>query len=116
MELTKQNIVQLLNTDNVHVIGRALVALNERQTADEQASKNTKYHNGQGFRPCHAHMGTSMAEFYTKCGYLTAKQQAYWQKPSGKTKSSRIGIYAGQLLKVALAKQAEKQLELQIED
>lgn len=103
---TKQSIVQLLKT-NDKAVARALVALNERQTADEQAAENTRYHNGRGFRPCHARMGTSMAQFYLKRGYLSPKQVAYWRHVQ-KDGKMRIEIYAGQLLEVAQVKEAAK--------
>lgn len=96
---TKDQIVQLLKT-NDKAVARALVVLNERQTVDEQATENTKYNNGRGFRPCHARMGTSMANFFQRRGYLTEKQIAYWRVPQADGKM-RIEIYAGQLLIVA---------------
>lgn len=105
MKLTKEMIVQMLATSD-KAVARALVALNARQTADEQVSENTKYDNGRGFRPCHARMGTSMATFYTKFGRLSPKQVAYWRKPM-KCGNMRIGIYAGQLLEVAAEKAAK---------
>lgn len=119
MELTITNIKALLETKNKHVIGRALVALNKRQTEDEQRIKITKYRNGRGFRPCHAHMGTSMANFYEERDSLTEKQIRYWTIPSQRTrkglggtrsdpKVSRISLYASQLLKVAQIKQGIK--------
>lgn len=98
---SKEEIVALLET-NDRAIGRALVRLNERQTTDEQSDEITKHRNGAGFRPCHARMGTSMANFFEKRGYLTAKQAAYWRKKD-KTGAMRIGIYAGQLIKVVAA-------------
>ena len=103
--MTKQDIIKLLAT-NDRAVARALVVLTERQTADEQASEDTKYLNGQGFRPCHARMGTSMAKFYERTGYLSPKQVAYWRKPQ-KDGKMRIAIYAGQLLEVAEAKKAQ---------
>jgi hypothetical protein len=104
MATTKEQIVHLLAT-NDKAVARALVALNARQTADERATENTKYNNGRGFRPCHARMGTSMAEFYLKRGYLSPKQVAYWRVPQSDGKM-RIEIYAGQLLIVAQEKAA----------
>lgn len=94
---TKEDIVKLLET-NDKAVARALVKLNEYQTADEQTAETTKHHNGAGFRPCHARMGTSMAKFYESRGYLSMKQIAYWRKRD-KTGAMRIGIYAGQLAK-----------------
>ena len=120
MELNIDYINKLLASGDKHVIGRALVALNERRTEDEQRIKTTKYRNGRGFRPCHAHMGTSMANFYNDRKHLTPKQITYWTKPTQMVKGnerdhmgrrlkvSRISIYAGQLLKVAEIKQGMK--------
>lgn len=105
MNLTSNDIIKLLET-NDKAVGRALVVLNERQTADEQTSESTKHHNGRGFRPCHARMGTSMAKFFEARGYLTAKQVAYWRQ-QGK-EGMRIGIYHKQLLEAAQLKAAAK--------
>lgn len=96
---TKDRIIELLRNNDV-AVARALVAINERQTADEQNQETTKYHNGQGFRPCHARMGTSMALFYKSRGFLSEKQVDYWRKIQ-KDGRMRIEIYAGQLLKIA---------------
>jgi hypothetical protein len=107
MSLTKEHIIDLLRT-NDKAICRALVVLNERQTADEQSQEMTRHHNNKGFRPCHARMGTSMANFFTRNGYLSPKQIAYWRKetPTGKM---RIEIYAGQLLEIAKEKSVKAQ-------
>jgi len=102
--MNKHYITQLLQNNDKAII-RALIVLNERQTRDEQASEDTKYNNGVGFTPADAKMGTSMAEFYTRRGYLTDKQLAYWKKPNRKG-VWRICKYAGQLLDAAIAKQA----------
>ena len=101
--LRRDSITNLLKTSNL-AVARALVALNDRQTFDEQAQEATTHHNGRGFRPCHARMGTSMANFFTKTGFLTPKQIAYWRKPS-KNGKMRIEIYVNQLIEVAKSKQ-----------
>lgn len=100
--MNKQDIVALLRV-NDKAIARALVALNARQTADEQVTEHTTHHNGRGFRPCHARMGSSMAKFYQRNGYLSPKQISYWRNHQRDGKM-RIEIYAGQLLDVAQAK------------
>lgn len=100
--LNKDTLVKLLAT-NDRAVARALVVLNEHQTRDEQVQENTKYLNGEGFRPCHARMGTSMAQFYLRRGFLTAKQVAYWRKPMADG-NMRIGIYWKQLALAAEAK------------
>jgi len=99
MAHTVESIRNLLAT-NDKAVARALLALNARQTQDEQITEHTKHHNGRGFRPCHARMGTSMAKFYQRNGYLSPKQIAYWRKPD-RTGTPRIAIYARQLLQVA---------------
>lgn len=104
MELNKSNIVNLLE-ENDRAIGRALVVLLQNQTHDEQISENTKYLNNKGFRPCHARVGTSMATFYKRNGYLTPKQISYWRRRD-KTGAMRIGIYWKQLIKAAEEKKA----------
>ena len=99
MTHTVDSIRSLLMRNDT-AVARALMALTARQTFDEQRSETTKHDNGRGFRPCHARMGTSMAKFYERNGYLSPKQLAYWRRPM-RDGSPRITIYAGQLLKVA---------------
>ena len=101
--LTKEYIVNLLRTKDV-AIARALVALNARQEEDERVAQNTIHRNGAGFRPCHAQIGSSMANFYTKNKFLSQKQIQYWRTPQ-KDGKMRIEIYANQLLRIAMEKQ-----------
>lgn len=102
--LTGTDIVKLLET-NDKAVCRALVVLNQRQTTEEQHAQATRVHNMRGFRPCHARMGTSMAEQYNAKGYLSPKQIAYWRVPMKKG-GMRIAIYWKQLLAEAHAKAA----------
>lgn len=102
MKLTKNEIVALLAT-NDKAVARALVVLNARQTRDEQQTQDTRHANGIGFKPCHARMGTSMAEFYSRNGYLSPKQIAYWRKPDARG-TMRIACYWRQLIEAAEAK------------
>lgn len=104
--LSKFEIVRLLET-NDKAVARALVVLNNNQTADEQSQEMVKYRNGQGFRPCHARMGTSMAQFFQARGYLSPKQIAYWRRPD-KNGGMRISIYWRQLAEAAVAKAAKQ--------
>jgi hypothetical protein len=97
--MDKAAIIELLKT-NDKAIARALIVLNERQTAYEQSAESTVNANGVGFTPADARMGTSMAQFYAKRGYLTEKQLAYWKKPNVRG-VWRICKYAGQLLDIA---------------
>lgn len=97
--LTKAALVAKLETDD-RWVARAVVALNKRQTHDEVAAEMTKYTNNRGFRSCDARMGTSMAQFYSRNGYLTPKQVAYWRKRQ-RNGVMRIAVYANQLLSIA---------------
>jgi hypothetical protein len=108
--LTKDSIAQLLST-NDKAIARALLVLNERQTADEQVNQSTRVQNGRGFTPADAFMGTSMANFYAKFNRLSEKQLAYWKKPNTKG-VPRIAKYAGQLLEAAQMKKAPVQKQV----
>lgn len=107
----REQIEQVLSRKDkvgMHAIGRALVHLKNRQTADEQRSQDTKHANGMGFQPTHAKIGTSMAEFYEKRGFLSPKQVAYWQGETMKVKKPRICRYAGQLVEEAIKKREAK--------
>lgn len=102
---TKESIVTLLKTRDV-AVARALVALKNRQTLDEQSSDATMHRNGMGFRPCDAYMGTEMAKFYESKGYLTEKQLSYWRSPT-KSGKMRIEVYANQLLSIVKENQRD---------
>lgn len=106
--MTKDEIIALLERNDT-AIARALVVLNERQTQDEQNSKDTRDHNGRGFRPCDAFMGTSLANFYTAKGFLTPKQLNYFKKKNAKGKM-RIACYARQLVEIAEEKARLKKI------
>jgi len=111
---TKAEIIELLKT-NDRAVARALVVLNERQTATERSAETTINDNGVGFTPADARMGTSMAQFYTKFGRLSPKQIAYWRKPNVRG-VPRICKYAGQLLEIAEQKaRAAKMMEPKVQ-
>ena len=101
----RSTITKLLET-NDRAVARALVVLNQRQTADEQQAEQTKYTNGRGFRSCDARMGTSMAQFYERNGYLSPKQLAYWRKRQ-RNGVMRICVYANQLADIANQKHVD---------
>lgn len=104
LKVLKSQIIKALAT-NDRAIGRALVVLNNRQTTGEQQTQATREHNGRGFQPAHAYMGTSMAKFYQRTNYLSPKQLAYWRKPNAKG-DMRIARYWRQLAEAAIAKAA----------
>jgi hypothetical protein len=103
MELNQNTVVELLR-NNDKAIGRALLVLKRNQTSDEQREENTKYRNNKGFRPCHARMGTSMANFFEKHGKLSEKQTSYW-RVRDVNGNMRIAIYWKQLIEAAENKQ-----------
>lgn len=107
MQHTKESIVNLLMT-NDKVVARALVVLNNRQTASERRHGVVIDKNNAGFKPCHALRGTSMAEFYLKRGYLTPKQIAWWREATDSGKP-RITVYWRQLLEEANIKLKQRQ-------
>lgn len=99
-KFTKEYIQAVLLRDDavgMHAVGRALVLLNRRQTFAEQRSKEVLRHNGVGFTPTDAELGTDMANFYTRNNYLTPKQLQYWRKPNVQG-IPRIAKYWKQLL------------------
>lgn len=106
--LRKEDIVPIL-ARNDKAVARALVILFNNQTNTEQNSEQTINRNGEGFRPCHARMGTSMAQFYLRKGYLTPKQVAYWRKPMA-CGNARIAVYWKQLAIAAEAKKATQKV------
>lgn len=84
----------------VKVIGRALVALLNRQVADEQRTAQTRLHNGQGFQPADAYSGTLTAKYFLKHGTLLEWQVEKWAKPTS-TGLPRIVKYSRQLNEIA---------------
>ena len=82
-------------------VGRALLALRQRQTYSERDSKMTTDANGRGFSAYDAAIFTSMAEFYRDRGYLTAGQLKWLRSGTEKRPAPRINKYAAQLADIA---------------
>ena len=82
------------------IIGRALVALLNRQTASEQNSAATLEHNNIGFAGCDAKGGTLTAKSFLKWGRLLDWQIEKWTKLQ-RNGYSRICKYHAQLNEVA---------------
>jgi hypothetical protein len=78
-------------------VERAVVAIYQRQTSDEQDVGETRHHNGQGFASCHAHLGSYYARWILSGRHLTghhlerARRMVRW--------------YSKQLVEVAEARQ-----------
>jgi len=69
---TRTEIEALINS-NDRAVERAMVAIWERQTADEQETQNTRHHNGRGFAAWSARSGTYFAEWVRSGRRLTGK-------------------------------------------
>lgn len=106
--VTKESLNTLLTDANdqkrIHIIGRALVALFERQTHTEQSADHTSELNGVGFAGCDARSGSLTAKSYLKNKTLQQWQVDRWMK-IGKNGWPRICKYAVQLNEIAEAKQ-----------
>ena len=85
------------------IIGRALVALFNRQTTDEKASNTTKKDNSVGFTNADANSGSITAKSYLKNKALLTWQVDRWLR-RGLTGYSRLTKYHKQLNDVAVEK------------
>ena len=90
-----------------HIIGRALVALFDRQTQAEQSSNHTQVDNGIGFAGCDSKSGSLTAKTYLKRKALQDWQVEKWMK-RGANGFARICKYAGQLNDIAINKQRDR--------
>lgn len=110
--VTRDSLQKMLdNADAVkrqHIVGRALVALFERQTQDEQRVNDTRILNNLGFQGCDAKSGSITAKTYLKKRSLEDWQVEKWLK-KGANGYARLCKYAGQLNEIAVAK-AQKEL------
>lgn len=91
---TEDEIRELIQTNDKVLYG-ALRKLYAEQTADEQSSKDAKYHNGAGFNGVDAGILSSFVEFLNRTGFLTPKQRAVARK--------KLVKYNKQLTKLANA-------------
>lgn len=118
--VTRESLQAMLDQANeikrAHIIGRALVVLFNRQTADEQAQDKTDNLNSVGFSGADARTGCLSAKSYlkskrtaleTNTAPLQDWQVEKWYK-KGRNGFSRICKYARQLNEAAEAKEAHK--------
>lgn len=89
---TEEEIVELLEKSDKAVV-RAVIAIYQRQTADEQTIKDTKYRNNVGFSAADAKTLSYYAQYALKTGKLTGK---FLDKAR-----TRIIKYRKQLLEIA---------------
>lgn len=88
---------------NRYLVYRMLQAMFDRQTADEQASDDTKHVNGVGFNGVDAPLLSDVAKRSKQYNNLTIKQAAMVAR--------RLTKYTGQLEAIAAAKQIAKAAE-----
>jgi hypothetical protein len=92
MPWTREAIEALIRT-NDRAVERAMVAIWERQTADEQSTDTTRHHNGIGFSGWTARSGSYYAKWVQGGRRLTGKHL---------DKARRIALHhAAQLTRIA---------------
>ena len=81
--ITRDKFIELLNGPHqIHVIGRALVHLFNRQTDVEQRANNTRDWNEMGFTGVDGRSGCITAKYYLKHRTLLDWQIERWMKPN----------------------------------
>lgn len=79
------------------IIGRAVTALNDLQTASERSGGYSNRQNGQGFNRDDAKNGSITAATYKKWGRLPAWVVDKWMEVDGAYRTPRIAKYWRQL-------------------
>lgn len=90
-----QNEIKENVTNDYRWLARAIVAIYNRQTEDEQNTDSTRHLNGIGFNGVDAEILSSFAKQINKGRILSDKQKAIAVKKMGK--------YAGQLYRIQSA-------------
>jgi len=107
--VTKESLQAMLDNPNMNyveqVVGRALVSIFDRQTADEKASNATTVHNSVGFASCDAKSGSLTAKSFRRNGHLELWQIQKWTR-KGDNGFSRLTKYHRQLNAIAEEKAA----------
>ncbi len=105
--VTKDSLQLMLDSSNPQyvqaVIGKALSALYDYQTAEEQNSDATLNHNGVGFTGADAHSGSKTAKFWMRHHKLLDWQIEMWLK-KGVKGYARLAKYHKQLNTIAESK------------
>ncbi len=109
--ITRDSLKKMLEVEDrdyvIRVIGRALVAIHNNQTASEQVANITHEHNGIGFSGTDARSGSMTAKFYIKHGKLLDWQVERWMKLD-KAGYPRLCKYHKQLNTIAVAKRQKE--------
>jgi hypothetical protein len=69
---TREEIESMVRADDA-AVERAMVAIWERQTADERLTEGTRHTNNRGFAHCTARSGTYYANWVRSGRHLTGK-------------------------------------------
>lgn len=100
-----QQLIQQASSDKQNrIVGRALVAIFNRQTESERNSNVTDTNNNIGFASCDARQGSIAAKSFIKHGKLHDFQLERWLKPRADG-SPMICKYHRQLNEIAVARQ-----------
>lgn len=106
--VTKDSLQAMLDNPNPkyveRVVGRALWAIHQNQTADERELNETREHNGIGFNSADAYSGSLTAKAFKRNGYLSGWQLDKWLKKDVHG-YSRLAKYHRQLNEIAKRRQ-----------
>lgn len=89
----------ITNTAHRAALGRALLYLYARQTADEQQTETTNVTNGQGFTGFDAEFMSSVAKGVQRYGNMTEKQAKHVQRKLVKYAGQLIGLHNDHIAK-----------------
>jgi len=113
--VSRQSLQQMLNTADStklqHIVGRALVALFQRQTETEKAGNVTDRDNDVGFTGADARSGSLTAKSYIKNQKLEQWQVDKWIKVQ-RNGFARLTKYHKQLNEIAIVKANRKGCQL----
>lgn len=89
---TEKEIVDMIYRADNKILGKMLLSLYERQTADERAVQGTRWDNGIGFSAFDSKFLSSVAEGVKKFGHVTDKQAVYVRKGLEKYRKQLVEI------------------------
>lgn len=117
--VTKQWLADKLSaateTKKKYIIGRALAAIYNRQTADEQSSTATIKRNGVGFSGPDARVGSIGARMFLAHKTVEGWVLNVWMRPASDS-LPRICKYAAQLNDIATARVKREPLHVVYDD
>ena len=94
-----KNQISVKDSTAIHT----LLFVYDNQVFDEQKCEDVKYHNGIGFKPQDAKLGSSFAKWYKDKGFFTAKQMSAVKR--------MVAKYAGQVVEAKICVGEIRQLE-----